>query len=607
MPGIVGLITKMPQKRAENQLSEMVDTLRHESFYTTGTWTDPSLGVYAGWVARRDSFSEGMPLFNERNDVVLVFSGEEFPAPETVSRFRRNGHEVHPEDPAYLVHMYEDDPEFPAELNGFFHGLLVDQSKGLAMLFNDRFGMHRIYYYESKDAFYFAAEAKAILTVCPELRTLEARGFGEYISCGSVLDNRTLFKDIYVLPCAASWLFRSGTLERKQNYFHPREWEEQATLSEQAFYAELRDTFSRNLPRYFRSGERVAMSLTGGLDTRMVMAWQGHLRGELPCYSFGSSYRDSHDVRLARRVAKICGQDHHVIRPADAFLSQFPEAAERTVYLTDGCTNVGFSPVLYANQQAAKIGSVRMTGNYGDQVLRRIRTFAPASRAFSLIHPDVSSSVDLARATFKDLVRCNPLPFAVFKQAPWHNHGLLALEQTQLSMRSPFLDNDFVRAVYRAPESVFGNNDVRARLIKEGNDELGSFRTDLGHGGNSGRLRSLISEQLLLFTFRAEYAYDRGMPQWIARLDHLVAPLKLERLFLGRHKYYHFRVWYRDQLANYVQELLLDRQTLTRPFFDGKELEITVRDHIAGRRNHTSEIHQALSIELLHRSLLDQK
>ena len=100
MPGIVGLITKMPQKRAENQLSEMVNTLRHESFYTTGTWTDPSLGVYAGWVARRDSFSDGMPLFNERNDVVLVFSGEEFPAPETVSRFRRNGHEVHPEDPA---------------------------------------------------------------------------------------------------------------------------------------------------------------------------------------------------------------------------------------------------------------------------------------------------------------------------------------------------------------------------------------------------------------------------------------------------------------------------------------------------------------------------
>jgi len=39
----------------------------------------------------------------------------------------------------------------------------MDRTQGTAMLFNDRYGMHRIYYHESKEAFYFAAEAKAIL------------------------------------------------------------------------------------------------------------------------------------------------------------------------------------------------------------------------------------------------------------------------------------------------------------------------------------------------------------------------------------------------------------------------------------------------------------
>ena len=33
------------------------------------------------------------------------------------------------------------------------------------MLFNDRYGMHRIYYHETKEAFYFAAEAKAIAKI----------------------------------------------------------------------------------------------------------------------------------------------------------------------------------------------------------------------------------------------------------------------------------------------------------------------------------------------------------------------------------------------------------------------------------------------------------
>ena len=92
MPGIVGLITKMPREWAERELLRMVEALRHESFYATGTWLDEPLGVYVGWAARKNSFSDGMPLRNERGDVVLVFSGEEFPEPGTARRLKERGH-----------------------------------------------------------------------------------------------------------------------------------------------------------------------------------------------------------------------------------------------------------------------------------------------------------------------------------------------------------------------------------------------------------------------------------------------------------------------------------------------------------------------------------
>ena len=68
MPGIVGLVSRMPREQAELELLQMVETLRHESFYVTGTWVEESLGVYVGWIARKDSFSDGMPLRNERGD-----------------------------------------------------------------------------------------------------------------------------------------------------------------------------------------------------------------------------------------------------------------------------------------------------------------------------------------------------------------------------------------------------------------------------------------------------------------------------------------------------------------------------------------------------------
>lgn len=91
----------------------------------------------------------------------------------------------------------------------------------------------------------------------------------------------------------------------------------------------------------------------------------------------------------------------------------------------------------------------------------------------------------------------------------------------------------------------------------------------------------------------------------MARIDHALSPFHVERLFLGRHKYYHFRVWYRDVLSKYVQEMLLDPLTLSRPYLDRNAVEAIVRGHLKGGRNYTTEIHKLLSIELLHRLFVD--
>ena len=199
------------------------------------------------------------------------------------------------------------------------------------------------------------------------------------------------------------------------------------------------------------------------------------------------------------------------------------------------------------------------------------------------------------------------MTFAAFRQSPWWHYGVLALEQTQLAVRSPYLDNDFVRTVFRAPRSAPAKGDVRLRLISEGSPALGHIRSDRGVGGSAGGLVATASWRLREFTFRAEYAYDYGMPQWLARIDHLFSPLHLERVFLGRHKPFHFRVWYRDALSEYVREMLLDSRTLSRPYLERTGLEAMVRGHLNGDRNYTTEIHRVLTLELLHRLFLDSK
>src|SRR5205823_6353033 len=115
---------------------------------------------------------------------------------------------------------------------------------------------------------------------------------------------RSLFRDVHVLPGGAKWLFRNGSLVEKQAYFEPGEWENQEPLNPEPYYRELRDVFSRNLPRYFEGGEEIGMSLTGGLDTRMIMAWQKRSPGTFPCYTFGGALRECRDVILGRQVAR---------------------------------------------------------------------------------------------------------------------------------------------------------------------------------------------------------------------------------------------------------------------------------------------------------------
>ena len=96
-----------------------------------------------------------------------------------------------------------------------------------------------------------------------------------------------------------------------------------------------------------------------------------------------------------------------------------------------------------------------------------------------------------------------------------------------------------------------------------------------------------------------------GMPQAVARIDHALSALHLERVFLGRHKVFHFRLWYRDALAGYVRETLLDPGSLSRPYIEGKRLKEIVEGHLKGDRNYTNELHKTLTLELIHRLFLD--
>ena len=114
---------------------------------------------------------------------------------------------------------------------------------------------------------------------------------------------------------------------------------------------------------------------------------------------------------------------------------------------------------------------------------RAFKAVDPAAEPFS---PSFLPHVHAARETYKEVNKCHPTSFSAFRQAPWYHFGILSLEQTQVAVRTPFLDNDLLQTVFRAPDSAMANNDLRVRLIGDGNTTLQRIPTDRGFAGNSG-------------------------------------------------------------------------------------------------------------------------
>ena len=388
-------------------------------------------------------------------------------------------------------------------------------------------------------------------------------------------------------------------------YFRQETWEGLPQLDPASYYDRLKETWQRILPRYLGGEERVGLSLTGGVDSRMILAWVRSLPGELPCYTWGGSYRDCADVALSRRLAHICRQPHQTIPVAREFLSRFPSLAEKAVCISGGGMDVTGAIDVYVQQQARQIAPARLGGVYGGEILRRLVMFKPGSSGENVFVPEVANYVRDCARTYQSELTGNRLSFTAFKQVPWHMAAKFAIEGSQVTYRTPYFDNELVTLAYQSPPQSAADNNVSLRLIADGNVDLGRIGTDRALSSRSlpmvGRLLHACQE----FTFKAEYAYDYGMPQWLAKVDHVFAPFHLEKLFLGRHKFHHFRVWYRDQLAPYVKEILLDSRTLGRSYLRAKTVEALVNGHVTGNRNHTLEIHKLLALELVQRQLIE--
>jgi asparagine synthase (glutamine-hydrolysing) len=601
VPGIVGIFSDKPDDgRAAQQVQRMVRTMLHSRSYSHGTLSVPAQGCYLGWVTHPKTYADCNPIVSADGDTVIIFSGEHF-------SHSTNGHGNKAGRATDLLILYQKKGErFVEDLNGFFSGVVVDKRQGYVLLFNDRFGVGRVYCHERHGALTFASEAKAILGVRPDTRALDPHGVAQFLGVGAAFNNRTLFANVSLLPAGSCWkIDRSLAIERRQ-YFHPKAWSEQPRLEPRAFYSELRQTMSRVLPAYFRAAEPVGLSLTGGLDTRIVMAGIPANGVRMPAYTYGGVYRDCFDIHVAREVAQACGQTHHVLGLGPDFFQNFGTLAAESVWLTDGSLDLCGTHEIYFSRLARELSTTRLTGNYGSEVLRSVSTFKFGLPSETLFDGGLLPyTADAARA-FADVRAEHPVTFSAFKEVPWNLYGRLAAAQTELVLRSPYMDNDVVALMYQAPPNTRETNETSLRLIADLNPALARISTDMGYGGLSSPPVAKLRQFYRYLQFKAEWYYNAGMPQWVARHERLLPLRVFEPLFLGRHKIDHYRLWLQSQVKRYVSDILTDPKSASRSYLNPRGFADVVDAHVSGRGNWLNAINKTVTLELVQRHLIER-
>jgi len=605
MPGITGIICQRPLEEAERDLARMVAAMRHESDYRSGQYVSRELGLYVGWMCRPSTSADCVPVISRNKDVVLIFYGENYLTDHSPSGTASSPSVGELGDTHYLLGLYEElGEDFVRHLNGWFCGIVADLRKRKIILFNDRYGMNRLYMYQGKEAVLFGSEAKSLLKVRAELRAIDPEGLAQFLRFDCVMGNRSLFKNVALLPGGSLWSFDNQRSVKKRRYFDFKEWEQQDALQPDEFYERFALTMNRVVPTYAGGFKRVALSLTAGLDTRAVMA-SLHLHDHsFPCYTFGGVWGETFDIAIARKLAAIYNQPYQAIKINRDFFSDFAGLAEKSVYISDGTHHAFGAHNVYFNRIARRIAPVRITGKYGSEIVRGKKINLGSQFPINALASDLRPFLQSLPPASQVHGLKHPLSRMVAEIIPWYFSGTLAVEQSQLTIRTPYMDNDLINLMFRAPHTLRGAAELQARYINDYSPALSQIATDMGALGTNGPVITSVLHTIHLLLTKVEYIYLYTIPHRLTRIDQWLRSWHPENLISGRHKYEWYRIWAATHLGSFIRETLLDSQADYTRYFDYRSLSKMVKRHTAGTHNYVNEINKALTIELVCLSLL---
>ena len=617
MPGICGLLLKQAPSSAAERLSQLLRPLELFDWYRGESQTD----FAAGWGLARVSLgfvnTAPQPASNEDRSHWCVLDGELYDTTSLRRELLDAGCQFQTDsDAELLLHGFAaQGPAFLSRLNGKFAAAIVDSRERRLTLVNDRFGMKPLYYAATADGLHFASEIKSLLANRQSPRQLNLRGLAQFFSFGQLFGQDTFVEGIEGLPPAACVTYDARTGQTNVERFWQPAAAPSASRTDPAWLDEVDARFAAAVDRQTRDADGLGISLSGGLDSRLILALVDHAR--VPVTSFSLGMAGSLDHRCAEQMATLTNRRHHSHVLSHDFLHDFARHMRHMVHLTDGhylsqCIVIPTLPVY--RQLGIK---VLLRGHAGELLhMGKAYNFSLDAAALAITNEsqleswlwqhlraymldavdgpllagaDTAEVEQLARDSMRQALTCSAGVEPVLQRV-WHLFISERLRrETALSMvefgsvvetRLPYLDNDLVDTLLAAPPALkLGEAMQQHMLAKRKPEFLNIPNANTGTRIGAGRVAQKLA------TLRMKVLAKLGVP--------------------GYQPYERLGLWLRRELAPLVRDLLLAERTLDRGVFRADTLRCVVGQHLDHQRNHTYLLLALMIFEMGQREFLD--
>jgi len=253
------------------------------------------------------------PFLSTDRRYVLVFNGEIY-----------NYRELRKELPKYnfltdsdtevllalLIHKGEAALDL---LRGIFSFALWDTEKRQILLARDQMGVKPLYYVLNNGTLYFSSELSALVSGTG-LRKMHSNSLTSYLFLNYTLAPETLVEGIKKLRPGHLIRYSEGQLVLEQQ----RYWHCSDSHIHTPSHENIRETIDRVVTRQLISDRPVGITLSGGLDSSIVLHHACRQLPELQTFSsafetttqIGQKYNE--DAELAKRTALHYGVDHTI-------------------------------------------------------------------------------------------------------------------------------------------------------------------------------------------------------------------------------------------------------------------------------------------------------